>query len=189
MSYYEVLLFLHIAVAAIWLGGAFLFFVIIQRAKSAQDPVLVERLGAHVEWLAKRVFIPSSLIVLVLGILLTIEGPWAFDQLWILLGLAGIAGTFTLGVGFIEPTTKKLHAVMEAHGPTHPDVARYGRRLDALGALDLVLLFSIVWVMVLKPTAGDVGTLVIPAVAIAAAGVNLARAYRAQAPEAAATPS
>jgi uncharacterized membrane protein len=74
LSYYEVLFFLHIGAAMIWLGSAVLFFVIFQRAKQAQDMVLVERLGAHTEWLARRLFIPASLSVLVLGILLTIEG-------------------------------------------------------------------------------------------------------------------
>jgi uncharacterized membrane protein len=186
MSYYEILLFLHIGAAAVWLGAAALFFVLFQRAKSAQDPVLAQRLGAHTEWLAKRLFIPVSLSVLMLGILLTIEGPWSFDQLWILLGLAGMATTFAIGIGVIEPSTKKMHAAMEANGPTHPDVARYNKRLDALGALDLTLLFSIVWDMALKPTADDVGTLLIPALALAAAALYVVRTYRGGETEAAA---
>jgi hypothetical protein len=73
LSYYEVLLFLHVRAAVIWLGSAVLFFVIFQRTKQAEDMVFVERLGAHTEWLARRLFIPASLSVLVLGIL-TIEG-------------------------------------------------------------------------------------------------------------------
>ncbi len=164
MSYYEVLLFLHIAGAGVWFGAATLFFVIFQRAKRAQDPLLAERLGAHTAWLAQRLFIPTSLAVFVLGLLLTIEGPWGFDQLWIVLGLAGWGASFLVGVGVIEPTTKKMHAAIEAHGPGHPEVGRFARRLDSLGALDLTLLFTIVWIMALKPTADDVGTLVIAAV-------------------------
>lgn len=186
MSYYEVLLFLHIAAVAVWLGSAFLFFVLFQRAKASDDSVLIERLGAHTEWLAKRLFIPASLSVLVLGILLTIEGPWTFDQLWIVLGLAGFAATFVLGVGVIEPTTKKMHAAMEAHGSGHPAVARQNRRLDGLGFLDLSLLFVIVWDMALKPTADDVGTLLVAAFVLAAAGLYVTRVYRSSEPDAAA---
>jgi uncharacterized membrane protein len=186
VSYYEVLLFLHVAAAAIWLGAAALFFVLFQRSKMAQDFVLAERLGAHTEWLAKRLFIPASLAVLILGILLTIEGPWSFDQLWILIGLVGMATTFAIGLGVIEPTTKKMHAAIEANGPMHPDVARHKRRLDALGVLDLTLLFSIVWDMVFKPSGDDLAVLVIPAVAVAAATLNAIRVYRsAEEPEAA----
>ena len=187
MSYYEILLFLHIGVAAIWFGGAFLFFVLFQRAKMARDPQLAQGLGAHTEWMAKRVFIPSSLAVLVLGILLTIEGPWEFDQLWILLGLGGMAITFVLGVGFIEPTAKKMHGAIEAHGPAHPEVARYNRRLEAFGVLDLTLLVAIIWDMVFKPTSDDLGTLLIPALALAAAGFYVFRAYRAGSSEVATT--
>jgi uncharacterized membrane protein len=183
MSYYEVLLFLHIGTAALWMGGASLFFVVVQRAKRAPDPVLAERLGAHGEWLAKRFFVPSSIAVLVLGILLTIEGPWSFDQLWIVLALVGMGGLLALGIGVIEPTLKKLHAAAEAHGPAHPDVARYSRRLDALGLLDLSLLLSMVWIMVFKPTSDDLGTLVLPALLLAAVAFIIVRVYRAGASE------
>lgn len=178
MSYYEILLFLHIGAAAVWLGAAALFFVLFQRSKMTQDAVLAERLGAHTEWLAKRLFIPASLAVLLFGILLTIEGPWGFDQLWILIGIAGMVTTFALGIGVIEPATKKMHASIGANGPLHPDVARYKRRLDALGALDLTLLFSIVWDMVFKPSGDDLAVLVIPGVAVAAAALNVVRVYR-----------
>jgi uncharacterized membrane protein len=189
LSYYEILLFLHIAAATIWLGSAFLFFVLFQRAKRSDDPLLAQRLGAHGQWLAQRLFIPAALSVFVLGVLLTIEGPWSFDQLWILLGLAGFAATFLLGIGVIEPTTKKMHAAIEAHGPAHPEVARQNRRLEALGVVDQALLFVIVWDMVLKPTADDLGTLVVAALALGAAGFYAFRAYRVTAAEAAATPA
>ena len=107
MSYYEILLFLHIGAAAIWIGSAFLFFVLLLHAKRSNDPLLAQRLGANIEWLAKRLFIPASLSVLVLGILLTIEGPWSFDQLWILLGLTGMATSFLVGLGVIEPLPRR----------------------------------------------------------------------------------
>ena len=178
MSYYEILLFLHIGFAAIWLGSAFLFFVLFQRAKRSGDPLLAERLGAHTQWLANRLFIPSSIAVLILGILLTIEGFWTFDELWIVLGLAGFAATFLLGVGLIEPTTKKMHTAIETHGPAAPEAIRQNRRLEALGLLDLTLLFAIVWDMALKPTADDVGTLLVAALVLVAAAFPIVRAYR-----------
>jgi hypothetical protein len=178
LSYYEVLLFLHIAAATIWLGSAFLFFVLFQRSKMAEDPMLAERLGAHTAWLAKRLFIPAAFAVLVLGILLTIEGPWGFGDLWIVLGLAGWALSFLVGVAVIEPTTNKMHAAIAAHGPEHPSVGGFARRLDGLAAFDLTLLFAIVWVMALKPTGDDVGTLLIGAVPLAFGAFVLFRAFR-----------
>ena len=99
MTYYEVLLFLHLLGVAIWLGTGFALLVLGNRFDRAGDnaglqvalrPVRVAR--------DSGVFIPVSLIVVVAGILLVIEGPWAFDQLWVLLGLAGFATTFLTGL-------------------------------------------------------------------------------------------
>jgi hypothetical protein len=71
-----------------------------------------------------------------------------------------------------------MHEAIEAHGPTHSEVARQNRRLEALGLFDLILLFAIVWAMVLKPTSDDLETLLIPALALVAAAFFLFRAYR-----------
>lgn len=182
MSYYEVLLFLHIAAVIVWLGGGVLFFFLFLRSKLAPDPVLAERVGAHTPWLAKRLFIPSSFAVLVLGILLTLEGPWGFGDLWIVIGLAGWATSFVVGIGVIEPTTTKMHAAIEAHGPEHPSVGGFARRLDGLAAFDMTLLFAIVWDMALKPTADDVATLVIAALPVALGLFLVVRAFRQSSP-------
>jgi uncharacterized membrane protein len=185
LSYYEVLLFLHVGAVAVWFGGAVLFFVLFQRAKTAQDPVLAERLGAHTAWLAQRLFIPATLVVVVVGILLTIEGPWGFGDLWIVLGLGGWVVSFVVGIGVIEPTTKKMHAAITEHGPEHPTVGGYARRLDGLAAFDLTLLLAIVWDMALKPTSGDVGTLLIAALPLALGVFIVLRAFRQSVPAAA----
>jgi uncharacterized membrane protein len=142
------------------------------------DPRIMAALGPHGSWLAQRIFIPSSLATLVAGILLTIEGPWSFDQLWILLGLGGFAATFLLGIGLIEPGAKKLTQAIETQGPTSAEAARLDRRLEALGWVDIALLFTIVWDMALKPTADDVGTLLVAALVLAAAVVYAVRTYR-----------
>jgi uncharacterized membrane protein len=186
MTYYEALLFLHISAAAVWIGSAVLYDLLFFRARRAADPALAERMGAHSEWLAKRLFIPTSLAVFVLGILLTIEGPWGFGDLWIVLGLFGWATTFVVGIAGIEPQTKRMQAALERGGPDDPEVAWRGRRITALNYFDNVLLFVVVADMAIKPTGDDVGLLVVGA-AIVLAGVGLgARVWRAPAPEPAA---
>ena len=178
MSYYEILLFLHIVGATIWLGSAFMLQALLLRARQTQDSVLVERISANTQWLAQRIFIPTSLAVFVLGILLVIEGPWSFDQLWIVIALGAFATTFLFGVGVIEPQGKRLHAAMAAHGSEHLDTRRHNDRMDAYMKLDLVLLFVVVFDMALKPTADDVGTLVLGAAALLATIAYVVRVAR-----------
>ena len=178
MSYYEILLFLHIVGATVWIGSAFMLQVLLYRGLTTDDTALTERLSSHTQWLAQRIFIPTSLAVFVLGILLTIEGPWSFDQLWIVVALAAFAGTFLFGVGVIEPEGKRLHAAMAAHGSEHPETRRHNDRLDAYMKLDLVLLLVVVFDMALKPTADDVGTLVLGAAALLATIAYVVRVAR-----------
>ena len=189
MSYYEVLLFLHVGGAIIWLGSAFLMQVLFYRAKATANSALVEGMGMNTQWLSQRIFIPTSLAVLVLGILLTIEGPWGFDMLWIVLALVAYAMTFTLGLGVIEPEGKKLGAAAAAHGPGHPEVVWRSRRMDALMKLDLVLLWVVVLDMTVKPTGDDVAALVIMAGALLLAGGYTVNVFRAPGPTVAGAPS
>jgi hypothetical protein len=71
-----------------------------------------------------------------------------------------------------------MTAAVETHGPDSLEAAREDRRLYALGFVDLAILFAVVWDMTLKPTADDVGTLIIAALIVAAAVANVVRTYR-----------
>ena len=187
MSYYELLLFLHIAAAVIWLGSGFFVQMLVLRAEQASDRLLLKQFSGHSAWLAQRIFIPASLAVLVLGILLTIEGPWSFDQLWIVLGLVGYAISFFVGILFIEPEGKRIHGAMEAHGPESSQAAFHVGRINVVSRMELVVLYLVVYVMVLKPTSDDTGTLVVAAAAILAALIYGVPKLRAAAPSAPAT--
>jgi uncharacterized membrane protein len=174
VSYYEVLLFLHIATAVIWLGSGFFLQMLVVRAEGTGDRLLTKQISGHTAWLAQRIFIPSSLAVLILGILLTIEGPWSFDQLWIVLGLVGYAISFLVGILFIEPEGKRIHKAMEAGGPESPQAAFHVRRINVVSRMELVVLYLVVGVMVLKPTGDDTGTLIVlAAVALAALALGV----------------
>ena len=182
MSYYEILLFLHVSGAVIWVGSAVLIQVLFYRAKTTGNSALAEGVSVNTPWLAQRVFIPTALAVVVLGVLLTIEGPWTFGMLWVVLGLAAFAGTFLLGVGVIEPEGKKLGAASVAHGPAHPEVAWRSRRIDALMKLDLVLLFVVLFDMTVKPSGDDVFALVVMAGVLLLGIGNAVNVFRAPAP-------
>jgi uncharacterized membrane protein len=188
VSYYSVLLFLHVSAAITWLGSGFFLQMLLIRAEQTGDKLLTRQISGHAGWLAQRIFIPSSLAVLVLGVLLTIEGPWGFDQLWILVGLAGFAASFLVGFLFLEPEGKRIHTAIAAHGPESPEAAFHIRRINVVSRVELAVLYLVVADMGIKPTAGDTGSLILGVVVLAVALAAGARALRrpAAAPEAAA---
>jgi uncharacterized membrane protein len=174
VSRYELLVFLHIGCAIVWLGAGLLMSVLELKASRSGDPAAIGRIGADNEWLAPRLFIPAALLTLIFGILLVADGPWTIGTLWIDLGLAGFALTFAVGIGVLEPTSKKLKVTIERDGPTSPEAARLGHRLVVASRLDLVVLFIVVAVMASKPASGDAGTLAGLGIGVVAASVVVA---------------
>ena len=167
MSYYEILLLLHIAAAVVWLGSGFFLQILVFRAGKAQDAGLMQGIASNSGWLAQRIFIPASLVVLVVGVLLTIEGPWSFGDAWIVLGLVGYAFSFLVGILFIEPEGKRIGKAMAA-GESGRAAFHIGR-INTVSRIELVVLYLVVAVMVLKPTGDDTGTLIIVAAVLLAA--------------------
>jgi uncharacterized membrane protein len=163
MSRYEILLFLHIAFVIVWLGAGFLFHLLGYRAERADDRPGMEKITADLVATANTVFIPSSLLVLVFGILLTIDGPWSFGDLWIVLGLVGFAVTFLTGVLWIKPQSERTHSLVQRDGGMGPEAFAVARRMMIFARLDYVVLFLVVLDMTVKPTADDVGTLALMA--------------------------
>ena len=176
MSYYEILLFLHIAAVAVWLGSVFFLQMLVWRAGKAGDGPLLQGIASNSGWMAQRIFIPASLVVLVVGILLTIEGPWSFGDLWIVLGLAGYAFSFLVGILFMEPEGKRIASAMQG-GDTGRASFHIGR-INTVSRIELVVLYLVIAAMALKPTGDDTGTLVLFAAMLLAALVYWAPKLR-----------
>ena len=118
MDFYELLLFGHIVAAIIWLGSGLLIQVQAARATKAHDDANLERVAADAAGLSTTLFIPSSLAVLVLGLLLVADGPWSFDYLWVVLGLVGYLATFLTGILVMKPGSEKVADMLERDGMT-----------------------------------------------------------------------
>jgi uncharacterized membrane protein len=185
VSYYELLLFLHIALAIVWLGSGLLLQVLGFRAVSENNTERIKGLLDDSDWLTTRLFIPTSLAVFVLGVLLTIEGPWEFGELWIVIGLAGYATTFLTGLLLISRQVKKVAAAMEREGGLGPAAVAETKRLFLISRVDLVVLYTVVLDMALKPRSEDVGTLVLMAAAVLVAAAYSVWRFRAPATTAA----
>jgi uncharacterized membrane protein len=151
MSRYEFLLTLHILGAIAWIGAALCVQLLAIRADRSREPEQVRKSADDAQWLATRLFIPASLAVLVLGILLVLDGPWKFSQTWIVLGLAGYAFSFVVGLLFMNPESGRIARLLEAHGADHSEVHRRIRRIHNVSRVELVVLVLVVVDMVVKP--------------------------------------
>lgn len=151
MSLYEILLFVHVLAAMIWVGGATMFHVMVERAAAADDPVRVKGLMGDAEHLAKTYFIPSTITVLVIGIWLVLEGSWGFDEPFVLGGIVGIVITTVVGAGVLGPTSMRTAARITEAGGLDQDVRDRIAKLRNVSRADLLLLAVIVFLMTTKP--------------------------------------
>jgi uncharacterized membrane protein len=148
---YEWLLFFHIAAAIVWLGSGVAVQVLAFRASRAGDPARMVTIAHEAEWFGMRIFLPSSLTVLVLGIILTVDGPWDFGQTWIILALIGWGLSFVTGAAFLGPESGRIGKLLAAEGPESPAVRARIQRIFLVSRIELVLLYLIVLDMVVKP--------------------------------------
>ena len=168
MDLYSVLLFVHISAAIAWIGSGLLIQILLTMADRRRDEATFGALMDYTAGLGLKLFMPSSLIVLVCGIALVADGPWSFDQLWVVLGLVGFAATFLTGLLVMKPQGDRLAEITAANGGVLTPEAMYtARKLLALGRIDYVVLVAVVFDMAVKPTGDDVGALLVMALAIA----------------------
>ena len=167
MSFYEVVLFVHVVAAILWVGGGFTTVLLGAHADRTEDEQTLTTIFVAVGWLAKHLFIPASMVVLLAGITMTIDA-WAFGDLWIVLSLVGYAIAFATGVFVLTPRAEAVGERLARDGGLRPDSLLEMRKVLVLARLDYGVLFGIIALMVLKPTGDDAGVLALIAVAIVA---------------------
>lgn len=168
MDWYLLVKFLHVAAAIVWIGSGVGLVILGIAADSRKDEAEYGRIIKQVVFMAPRVFIPSSVAVLVLGIIAAWMS-WGFNVLWIDIGLLGFAATFITGNFLLKPRADKVDAILKS-GPINQEGMGIGRELLAIAKFDYVMLFVVVADMVFKPTGGDWLVLLLMVVALLLAG-------------------
>jgi uncharacterized membrane protein len=169
MSWFEVLLFVHVAMAVAWVGGALMLLVLGYRITQSGDPARMAAFGHDIEWVAQRVFIPASLIAFASGVWLVVDSNfYGFGDDWIVIGLLLYATTFLAGLLFLGPESARIGKLTDEGSPEAP---RRTLRLISLARLDLVLLFLIIYVMTIKPAIDSEALLIGIVAALLAGGI------------------
>jgi len=182
MTWYEFLKFVHISCAVIWLGGAFTLQMYGLTVRRGGDPAEMAQFAGRAGRLGERLFAPTSMVVLLAGIWLMIEGNWDWGQLWVIFALITFAASFVTGLFFIGPMAKRLPEV----GPTTPAGQELIQRIFAVLRVDLCFMFAIVFAMVVKPTSDDGWVVVAAALVLIALTATFVAPLRRSAPEASA---
>jgi len=126
MDWYALVKFLHIACAVVWLGGGFTLMLLAVRADRAGNvDSMLQAMRATGE-LGNRLFAPLSLLTLAFGLILC--GVWVgFSDLWVVIGLAGYAVTFSVGMLVFKPTADRMARIIARDGVT-PAALAQGQR-------------------------------------------------------------
>src|SRR5437762_3110727 len=107
MDWYTLFKFLHVASAVIWIGGAFIMIALGVRAERGKNDAEMVSVVRQVAWAAERIYVPSSISTLIFGLIAATIGV-LWGELWIILGLVGVAATIALGVVVLTPRAKAV---------------------------------------------------------------------------------
>lgn len=145
MNSRNVLLWLHILVAMVTLGPLVLFDMVVPATVRSGN------VGA-VRWVARRnkVLAPLTAVVALLGIALVLrdgDDPYTFSDGWISASLGIYLLMAVNGVAVLERTLGRAADRLEAG----QDASAEASRLSLFGALNIVGLLVILWLMVAKP--------------------------------------
>src|SRR4051794_9447823 len=142
---------IHVTFAVLWVGGGTMLTILAIVAERSDDPMQIANVARQAATVGEKFFAPVGLVTFLMGIAMMVNTNWGWDKFWVVVGLAGYLATFSIGLGFIAPTVKKLHAAIETNGPTDPASVALTKRIMLIARIDTALLIIVVLDMVTKP--------------------------------------
>jgi uncharacterized membrane protein len=147
---YQVLLYVHIVCAVIWVGGAFYAQLLAIRVMQSDDPADLPKLGRNFEFLGTRVFLPASILLFIAGAAMVVN-KWSFGQTWVAVAVALWILSAVLGAAYLGPRSRKVSELFESEGPTSTAARALLNRLFLVSRLELLSFAIIIAMMVFKP--------------------------------------
>jgi uncharacterized membrane protein len=142
---------IHVLAAVIWVGGAGTLQVFAILANRSSDPRELATFARNASWVGERLFLPSSLVLVVFGAWAVHEGGLSYSQTWLWLGVLVFAASFVVGAGFLGPEGNRIAKAIEAGRPESPEARMRIQRIFLVSRIELVFLLLIVLDMVVKP--------------------------------------
>ena len=152
MSWYELLLTLHILAAALYLGSVLAITMMSFRAL-ASDPPTFGPVINHAGWWASKAHPAAATVILVAGILMVLDADLSFGDAWISIGLGGWLLTGLVGGALAGPAAVKMGEAMGERGGYSAELRPLASRFLLFSRIEAALLVAIIAVMVTKPGA------------------------------------
>ncbi|TML93083.1 MAG: DUF2269 family protein [Actinobacteria bacterium] len=152
MTWYTFFKSIHVITAVIWIGGAAMIQAYAFRIIRTGDGKRQADFAKDTEVVGMRVFVPASLILVLAAIGMMINGSWPWGQNWTVLGLIAFVLSFGIGAGFLGPEGGRIAEVIEKEGPDSPAAQARIRRILTVSRCELIVLLTVIWSMVVKPT-------------------------------------
>lgn len=149
-TWYQLLVFVHVSCAVIWVGGAVTMQLLAIRVGRSTDPAELPRLLRQFEFLGARVFTPAAILLFLAGVVMTLQA-WSFGQAWIAVSVALWILSALAGAVYLAPRTKRVEALFEAEGPSSEAGRSLLNRMFLVSRLELLSFAVIIALMVFKP--------------------------------------
>jgi uncharacterized membrane protein len=148
---YDLLLTIHVLAAVIWVGGGTAMHILARRVLKRGDNEEIYKFSKEVNTVALRLYAPTSVVLLIAGILLVNEANYDFGDLWITLGFLGWIFSFVVGVAYYGPQDKRLQALVAEKGQNDPGVRQNVKQAITVNQVEMLILFLVVVDMTTKP--------------------------------------
>jgi Predicted integral membrane protein (DUF2269) len=149
MSWYELLLSLHLLAIATWFGSG----LAITAMGFMSLRTGLEAFGAFTlpatKW-AGRAHPAAGVVLLLTGFAMVADADWEFDA-WLILGLVGLVAAMGMGGAFIGRTADGIVKRIEGGSITAEELSADARRLLLYTRIELVILVLVIVDMVAKP--------------------------------------
>ena len=155
MTWYTFFKSIHVICAVVWVGGATTIQAYAFRILATGDGKRQAEFAKDTEVVGMRVFTPASAILFLAAIGMMVNAGWSWGQNWVVLGILAFGLSFVIGAGFLGPESGRIAKLIDAEGPDSPAVKARIRRILTLSRAELVVLLTVIWNMVVKPTGMD----------------------------------
>jgi uncharacterized membrane protein len=152
MTFYQLLLVLHLLAAMVWVGGGLAGMVVGGSIYRSGDMSALSRFCRSFASVAAPLFGGSALLVLATGIWMVARSSVDFGAMWISIGFTGWLVSMGMGATIVGRSWFKLGLALEEPG-ANAETARqpfFYARLWTI--VDLAVRVGVVAVMVTRPT-------------------------------------